>query len=109
MACFHPLAFAPSIYPLHSVARFAFIARWAARLSSMLQIINHSVFSAAVSFGNWLRFRVALRSLSVERLDRVRGVKHPAGCRRELQSSPYALALLHVTGIWCAPYIWGLE
>ncbi len=27
-------------------------ARWAARLSSMLQIINHSVFSAAVSFGN---------------------------------------------------------
>lgn len=62
MACFQPLAFAPSAYPLHSTARLACFARLAARLSSMLQIISQSVFSAAASFGNWPRFRVALRS-----------------------------------------------
>ena len=66
------------------MSRFAFFARWAARLSSMLQIINHSVFSAAVSFGNCPRLRVALRSLSVEGFDRIRGVEHPAGRWREL-------------------------
>ena len=67
------------------MSRFAFFARWAARLSSMLQIISHSVFNAAVSFGNCPRLRVAFRSLSVERLDRVCGVEHPPGRWRELQ------------------------
>lgn len=28
----------------------------------MLQIINHSVFNAAASVGNWPRLRIALRS-----------------------------------------------
>ena len=64
-----------------ATARLFYFEHWAARLSSILQIISQSVFSAAVSFGNSPRFRGAFRSLSVKRLNRIGGVEHfrPAG------------------------------
>ena len=48
--------------PAVAETRLPCFALLAARLSSMLQIISQSVFSAAVSFGNWPLLRVALRS-----------------------------------------------
>ena len=63
MACFQPDTRAPSMsLPAVLETRLPCFALLAARLSSMLQIINHSVFRADSSLVNCTLLRVALRS-----------------------------------------------
>ena len=63
MACFQPDTRAPSTSLLAvAEARLPCFALLAARLSSIVQIINHNVFNAESSLVNWTRLRVALRS-----------------------------------------------
>ena len=63
MACFQPETRAPSMsLPAVAETRLPCFALFAARLSSMLQVINHSVFIADSSLVNCTLLRVAFRS-----------------------------------------------
>src|SRR5699024_1306 len=64
MACFQLVTFLPSMsLPLVAAAFLPCFARLAARLSSILQIINHSVLIAESSLVNCTRLRVAFLAL----------------------------------------------
>lgn len=65
---------------------FGFLrALGSARLSSMVQIISQSVFSAAISVGELMALPGGFTQLNIERLDRMSSVEHPSCCWRELQ------------------------
>ena len=69
----------------------AFVRRWAARLSSMLQIPSHRSLTAASSLGKCPQFFGDFTQLVVQRFDSVGGVYDAAQHGRERQEGREAL------------------